>query len=392
MALETPFTILVPPGRAEAIEERYAAAHSRMLLVRGTAVPVVEYDPSEPASVVSRRVSTDVVVVLTDPTLLAPPELATNLIRVLGRSSAEAVLPTTTESSEPAQRALPEETYLTLGQFEEEAARIERSDRAELQRVSWGAADPGVYATRVSILRSSGQPLVRLLDGMDVDLCGRLFAHRFTTMRGQLREDLLARIPLEAGNILEFGCGEGALAAALKARRECRVVGVELDTAASRIAETRLDRLVSGDVRTLLSSLGETFDFAIGGDIVEHLDDPWTFLARLRDVMKPEGKLLLSLPNIACWPIVQDVMNGRFDYVYIGITCVGHLRFFTRRSIEELLELSGWRVVSIEPQPEFRTPGYERFIERLRSAGIAHDEAALLAPGYYVIAGLGVRG
>ena len=45
-----------------------------------------------------------------------------------------------------------------------------------------------------------------------------------------------------------------------------------------------------------------------------------------------------------------DLLHGRFDYVYMGLTCVGHLRFFTRRSIEDMLAIAGWTVVSIEPQ------------------------------------------
>lgn len=380
------FTILIPSSRHEAIEERYGAAHSTQRLVHGTGAPVVFHDPAEAASAIAARIATEAVVVVTDDTALAAPALATKLVRLLRRSNARAVIPTAADGPEPAQRALAFEPYLSLGQFDEQAALIEQSDRPELDRFVWGSADPGIYAARTTTLKSSDRPLARVLEGEPVDLARRLFVHRFVSMRGQARQDLLDRIPSDVASILEFGCGEGALAAALKARQPCRVVGVELDPAASRIAETRLDRLVSGDVRELLTTIGETFDFAIGGDIVEHLDDPWDFLVRLRTVVVPGGRLLLSLPNLACWAIVQDLMKGRFDYVYLGIACVGHVRFFTRKTIEEMLELSGWRLASIEPQPEFRTPGYERFVEGLKRAGVEYSEADLLAPGYYVTA------
>jgi SAM-dependent methyltransferase len=386
MTAKTNVSILWPSGRSSAIEERYAAAFSRMRIIGDSGAPIVAYHVDETASDVARRVKTDAVIVVTEDTLLPPSGLTTSLLTLLARTTSTAVVPTTAESPEPAQRATTFEPYLALGQFDEQAALIEASDRDELDPFEWGAADPGIFATRTDTLARSDRTLARLLEGETVDIARRLFAHRFIALRGQPRQDLLDRIPLDASRVLEFGCGEGALAAALKARQACRVVGVELDPEASRIAETRLDRLVSGDVRELLPKLDETFDFAIGGDIVEHLDDPWDFLRGLGGVMEEGGRLLLSLPNLACWAIVQDLMRGRFDYVYIGITCVGHLRFFTRRTIEEMLTLSGWTLVSIEPQPEFRTPGYDRFIEGLGRSGLPCSEADLLAPGYYVIA------
>ncbi len=381
-----PFTILFPRSKGVAIEERYASSHARLRLTTGTSAKLIEYDPAETAGDVAVRVTTGEIVVVTDATILTAHGLAERLVTLLAAGSFQAVLPTTAESPEPAQRADPFEPYLALGQFDEQAALIEQSDRPELEPFKWGAADPGIYATRRATLTDSNRTLGTLLEGVDTALARRLFAHRFIALRGQPREDLLERVSPDATSVLEFGCGEGALAVALKSRQPCRVVGVELDVEAGRVAETRVDRLLSGDVREILTNLEETFDFAIGGDIIEHLDDPWEFLRQLKRVMRPGGRLLLSLPNIACWPIVQDVMNGRFDYVYIGITCVGHLRFFTRRTIEEMLEIAGWDTVSIEPQPEFRTPGYERFVGRIRDAGVSVSEDDLLAPGYYVTA------
>lgn len=383
---DAPFSILVPTRRHAAIEERFATDFSRLRLHQGTGARMVEYEPGEPASTVATRIATDLAVVLTDDTLLAPPGLAAKLVALLEQTDARAVIPTAADSPEPAQRAATAEPYLVLGQFDEQAGWVERSDRPVLDPFTWQSGDPGIHAIRTESLARSDRSLTTLLDGERVALARRLYVHRFVSMRGQPREDLLERVPPDARTILEFGCGEGALAAAIKARQDCRIVGVELDESASAIAATRVDRLVAGDVRDLLSNIGETFELAIGGDIVEHLDDPWGFLRRLRAVMRPGGRLLLSLPNIGCWPVVREAMKGRFDYVYVGITCVGHLRFFTRRTIEEMIELTGWRVVTIEPQPEFRTPGWEPFVDGLRRSGLQHSEPDLLAPGYYVTA------
>jgi hypothetical protein len=106
----------------------------------------------------------------------------------------------------------------------------------------------------------------------------------------------------------------------------------------------------------------------------------------LRKLSTPGGHLLLSLPNIANWAIVSDLLRGRFDYTYIGITCAGHLRFFTRRTIDEMLRIAGWSVVSITPQPPIVSSELATLEQKLQSAGIDYSREDLLAPGWYVVA------
>ncbi|HET7707390.1 MAG TPA: hypothetical protein VFM36_14990, partial [Thermoanaerobaculia bacterium] len=114
--------------------------------------------------------------------------------------------------------------------------------------------------------------------------------------------------------------------------------------------------------------------------------DPWSFLGDLRRIATPGGKLLLSLPNLANASIIADLLAGRFDYVYMGLACVGHLRFFTRKSIEDLLAISGWTPVEITPQEIGVTPPGEQLMNRLESGAVPFSREDLTASGYYVIA------
>ena len=164
------------------------------------------------------------------------------------------------------------------------------------------------------------------------------------------------------------------------------MVGIELDSKAAAIARKRIDDVYEGDAREIVSLLHERFDWMIGGDIVEHLDEPWSFLAELRRIAAPGGRLLLSLPNLANASVVNDLLRGRFDYVYMGLTCVGHVRFFTKQSIEEMLTMAGWGVESIEAQAMILSPQAEELINKLTKAGIELSKDDLLAPGYYVTA------
>jgi 2-polyprenyl-3-methyl-5-hydroxy-6-metoxy-1,4-benzoquinol methylase len=378
-----PVAILFPRYDHPAIEERYASWQAEMLLRRG-AEELHHYDLAERASEVAKDVSASHVLVVTDPLLLPSPHLTEHLLQVFESSATFAVVPVTNEAKHSRQRA-EIAPYMTLRELEIEAAGLHERERGT-ERVTWDESDPGAFLCATSSLASASIVLRNVIAGREVTISRGDFIHRWASLRGQVREDLLDRIGSDAKAILEFGCGEGALAQALKARQKCRVVGIELDRHAAAMAKKRMDDVYCGDAREIVSLIHERFDWIIGGDIIEHLDEPWSFLAELRRISAPGGRLLLSIPNIANASIIADLLRGRFDYVYMGLTCVGHLRFFTRRSIEEMLTIAGWSVESIEPQKLLGTTENEAFVAVLNATGIQYSKDDLLPTGYYVIA------
>jgi SAM-dependent methyltransferase len=374
--------VLFPRFDHPAIEERYASWQAELQL-RPQASEIEFYDEHERAADVVQAISAEHVFVVTDPLLLCSRNLLARLAAVIG--DADAVLPVTNESKHPRQQRPAPAPYLTLRELEEMTGGLE-AQPASLERVTWDDSDPAAYLCRTSLLRDVKASLASALRGRSVAISSSDYVHRWSSMRGQVRQDLLDRVGTDARSVLEFGCGEAPLGAGRKAWRRFRVVGVELDREAAAIARKRIDDVYEGDVRNIVQILDEQFDWIIGGDIVEHLDDPWSFLADLRRLSKPGGHLLLSLPNIANASVIADLLQGRFDYVYMGLTCAGHLRFFTRRSIGELLAIAGWTTVSIEPQNIAFTPQATELVTQLGNAGVAFNSEDLLASGYYVIA------
>jgi hypothetical protein len=75
----------------------------------------------------------------------------------------------------------------------------------------------------------------------------------------------------------------------------------------------------------------------------------------------------------------------------MGLTCVGHLRFFTRRSLEDMLTIAGWTVDRIEAQDFGPAIGRERLLTALDAAGVPYSKADLIPSGYYVTARNGNR-
>ena len=377
--------VLYPRFDHPAIEERYASWQSQMLLRAGGDIEFAVYDAEEPASFAAAGLESDHVLVVTDPLLLPPAKLVMRLRELLVHTpSVVAALPVSNEAENPIQRraAAP---YLTLRELQQVTSELQ-SRGADGEVVKWDGSDPAAYLCRTTWLETIDDPPRHALAGREVVISPADYVHRWSSLRGQTRTDLLARIAPEAKSILEFGCGEAPLGAALKQRQKCRVVGIEIDPRAAAIARKRIDDVYCGDAREIVALIREKFDWIIGGDIVEHLDEPWSFLADLRKVCAPGGHLLLSIPNIAHAAVVSDLLRGRFDYVYMGLTCVGHVRFFTKRTIEEMLSIAGWTVVEIAPQETVVTRGREELLAALAAARIPHSKEDLVPAGYYVVA------
>lgn len=378
-------TTLFPRTSYRAIEERYATWQSRLALTRYSSA-VYDVDLDAPAAQLANLVHTPFVLIVTN-TLLVPPlkEGVDQMVQALERAeNARAALPVANEASSADQHRPSSEIYLTLRQFEE-IARTYLAAPEALMTSTWRADDPGMFLVRSEAL-AADLPLRNLIRDREVVIVPQAFYHRYAGHRSQARMDLLELIDPTAASILEFGCGEAALGLALKQRQSCRVVGIELDEQAAAVARERIDHVYSEDVRAVIPKLDEQFDWIVGGDILEHIEDPWTFLAILRGAVKPGGRLLLSLPNISSWPIIADLLQGRFDYVYMGILCAGHVRFFTKSNIREMLAISGWGNVELRDQFPFPSPEYDRLAGALRSAAIPFSEEDLLPTGHYVIA------
>ena len=148
-------------------------------------------------------------------------------------------------------------------------------------------------------------------------------------------------------DVLDIGCGEGFFAAEL-AKQGNRVSGIDnrpqpLETAAfERYFPADLDHGIAPVIRDLQ---GKCFDKVLLLDVLEHLRRPEQILRECQDLLKPEGCLIVSLPNVANIAVRLMLLLGRFDYQERGILDKTHLRFFTRKSARHLLETNGYSIL-----------------------------------------------
>jgi O-antigen biosynthesis protein len=184
--------------------------------------------------------------------------------------------------------------------------------------------------------REKDYPLESNLSEADLDE-----NHSFTKM---------LRLVGENKRVIDFGCSTGTFAQLLT-KKGCHVTGVEVNPQAAKVAEQYCEQVIIADLDFV--SLAEivqdqTFDVAVFGDVLEHLRDPWKVLKQTRQLLKPEGYVVASIPNIAHGAIRLALLRGSFEYSEMGILDNTHLRFFTRKTVEELFELSGFCVDVIE--------------------------------------------
>jgi 2-polyprenyl-3-methyl-5-hydroxy-6-metoxy-1,4-benzoquinol methylase len=165
--------------------------------------------------------------------------------------------------------------------------------------------------------------------------------------------DLVAAIPLSARTVIDIGCGGGAIGAAyLRRNPAARMLGVDIDHESVAVAQTRLTEAAVCDVQTeaFPFDLSAGVDCLVYGDVLEHLSDPWSVLARHTELLNPDGTVLVCFPNVEHWSITYRLLKGDFDYDDIGLLDRTHLRWFTPRTMGAALERAGLALCDVRPR------------------------------------------
>ena len=183
----------------------------------------------------------------------------------------------------------------------------------------------------------------------------------FSTPNMELAEVVVAT---PWSRVLEIGCAVGALAAhCQKDRTGTYWVGVEPTKAAIVYARQRLDEVYNCSVEAFENeSYAESFDLVVLGDVLEHLEDPWSQLKRLVGFLKIGGSVVASIPNVNHWGVHHMLLRGRFTYQEHGIMDRTHLRFFTIAEIGELFEQAGLHVDNVQAISQ-ESAGMNAFVE-----------------------------
>jgi len=146
--------------------------------------------------------------------------------------------------------------------------------------------------------------------------------------------------------VLDVGCAEGYLADYLP---ENRVWGIDGNRDAVQSAATRCIEVATVDLDAipLTEPFARKFDVLVYADVLEHLLQPERVLVNLATQLSVDGRIVVSLPNVALWRVRLNLLGGRFNYSDYGVMDRTHLHFYTFKSAKQLLENAGFRVVRV---------------------------------------------
>lgn len=167
----------------------------------------------------------------------------------------------------------------------------------------------------------------------------------------------------EPGLVLDVGCGGGLFLQMLARRGQKEVAGLDFSLEAANVAWRR-----SG-VPAVCATLSRP-PFAAGScsaitmfHVLEHLYDPASHLQAAHGLLRPGGRLIVQVPNAACWQFL--LLGERWN----GIDVPRHLIDFRLADMDSLLDHCGFEVLR-----------HKHFSLRDNPAGLATSLAPMLDP------------
>jgi O-antigen biosynthesis protein len=159
---------------------------------------------------------------------------------------------------------------------------------------------------------------------------------------------ILMRLIPRQSRVLELGCASGYLSGYMEQALGCRVTGLEIDPAATTIAATRCSEVHTVDLDLpdplQVARASAPYDVMLAAAVFEHVKFPDRILQQARQLLKPDGIVIISLPNVAHWRLRLELLRGNFDYVDYGVMDRTHLHLYTVKTARNLLEEQGYKV------------------------------------------------
>lgn len=162
--------------------------------------------------------------------------------------------------------------------------------------------------------------------------------------------------------ILDIGIGYGFYDIILKDNFYLNITGMEIKSnmpAYCRLTQLHNIEIISEELSKKPTSIPDnSFDFVILSEVIEHLRiSPFRALLEIKRILKPQGFLLLTTPNIARLPnvlkllsgtnIIETFPNDDNDIVHITDE-MSHIREYTMQELKILIEQAGYEIIKAE--------------------------------------------
>lgn len=151
--------------------------------------------------------------------------------------------------------------------------------------------------------------------------------------------------------VLDVGCSSGYYAGILKNDKDCIVDGIEIDDSDRAKAAKILRSVYNFDLDDddWPSKLTKSrYDVIFLGDVIEHVKNASFVLNKLKVMLKKNGYIIISTPNITHITTRLELLGGNFEYETTGILDETHLKYFTLNTLKQLASNTGLSIVEID--------------------------------------------
>ncbi len=154
--------------------------------------------------------------------------------------------------------------------------------------------------------------------------------------------EIIPEVATTPPRALELGCGNGRFMELLN-EQGWETEGIEpAETPARRCIDRGLNVRL-GEFEAMALDDG-VYDVVFAWMVIEHLHDPALAICKIREVLKPEGLLLFSVPNFGSW---EARIFGRYWY---SLQLPTHLNHFSPKTLRRLLQQNGFEIVRLYHQ------------------------------------------
>ena len=175
--------------------------------------------------------------------------------------------------------------------------------------------------------------------------CSRTIITEEDVEREESSQTKLLKMISPGATVLECGPGGGAMTRYLKKALHCAVYVIEFDPEYYRHAMPYSDGGVCADLEddNWMDQFDDaSFDYILYADVLEHLRDPQKVLSKMKRYLKPDGSVLLSVPNVAHGDILMNLLCDQFTYTPTGLLDDTHIHLFARKSLHAMIHEAGY--------------------------------------------------
>lgn len=139
-------------------------------------------------------------------------------------------------------------------------------------------------------------------------------------------------------NILDCGISEGGVADILN-KEGANCFGVDINP-----REISGVKIVQADLNKGIPEFEIEFDVIFAGEIIEHLFDDGKFIQECRDILKPDGLLIITVPNL-----VSFLNRFLMFFGFMPMTAYAaeefHYHVYTRSKLRQLIRKKGFEIL-----------------------------------------------